>query len=106
MPKYRYRFTISATNEGGIEIDPVNAETATDLVDVTPSVYNIIDTSRKLIADLERQLILDGVAQMVSGLMPPTPVTPATAVKEALQARGIVPDAPLASEETTGSESA
>jgi hypothetical protein len=97
MPKYRYRFTISATTDGGLEIDPVAVEDSGELVETTPNIYTILDTARKLIADLERQILLESIGKMFESLTPEEEATPAEVVKEALAKRAeeaVAPEEP------------
>ena len=102
MTNYRYQFTVSVKTDGGVDIEP--REVGEDgVVETTANIFNIIDTARKLAADLERQVLLDSVRQSLLEALPPidAPLPPSAVVKDALAERGITPEVPATPAEDT-----
>jgi hypothetical protein len=93
MPDFRYKYSVSVNNDGGITIDPLDAGVANGAVERTPNIRDIIDSSRKLVADLERQLTMDTLAEMLNALVVPKEQPVSDKVKGALKERGIAPEA-------------
>jgi hypothetical protein len=95
MPKTRFQYTVSVEETGAVSIDPKIPEDLKDSIEREATVVDIIDASRKLIADLERQMIFDGMNSTVStilgALLPEEPATVPETVKGALKERGITP---------------
>jgi hypothetical protein len=92
MPDFRYKYSVSVNNDGGIVIDPLDAGVANGAVERTPNIRDILDSSRKLVSDLERQLTTDTVAEVLSALLAPTETPVSDKVKGALKERGIAPE--------------
>lgn len=93
MPDIRFQYTVSVNEDGSVLIDPTIPEDKKDVISREATAIDIIDASRKLVADLERQITLDTINSAISSLSPaPEPTVPET-VKEALKERGITPEA-------------
>lgn len=95
MPKTRFQYTVSVEETGAVAIDPKIPEDLKENIEREATVVDIIDSSRKLIADLERQMMFDGMNSTVNTilgvLIPEEPTTVADTVKDALKERGITP---------------
>jgi hypothetical protein len=93
MPNTRFQFNVSVLTDGSVSVDPNIPEDKKEDVAREANIIDIIDASRKLIADLERQLNMEMMNQMLEALAPKEAPTVSGAVKEALKERGIVPEA-------------
>ena len=93
MPDIRFQFTISVSTSGAVTIDPKIPEGMSEAVEREANIIDIIDTSRKLISDLERQMVIDGLNNVISALSPEEPAKVSETVKDALKERGITPEA-------------
>lgn len=88
-PELRFQYVVSVKTDGSVLIEPVS-DTATVLREA--GAIDIIDTSRKLISDLERQMTMEALQQVVNILVPePTP-TASEQIAQALKERGITPE--------------
>ena len=91
MSDIRFQFTVSMKVDGSASIDPSIPEGKEAEIEREANIFDIIDASRKLVSDLERQLIFERMEQMLLALAPKPAATPADMVKEALKERGIDP---------------
>lgn len=91
MPDIRFQFTVSMNTNGSASVDPNVPEGKETEIEREANIFDIIDASRKLVSDLERQLIIERIEQMLAALAPKPVVTPADMVKDALKERGIDP---------------
>jgi len=89
MSKYRFQYVVSVMTDGSVEISPTEDDGG---VERTAGAIDIIDTSRKLIADLERQITLDALQQIADSLVPPMPPSASEKIATALKERGITPE--------------
>jgi hypothetical protein len=89
MSDYRFQYVVTVKNDGGVEISPTEDDGG---VERTATAIDIIDTSRKLIADLERQITMDALQQLVDLLVPAPAPTASEQVANALKERGITPE--------------
>lgn len=89
MSDYRFQYVVTVKTDGGVEISPTEDEAS---VARTATAVDIIDTSRKLIADLERQIMLDSIQTVLNVLTPLEEPTASEKVANALKERGITPD--------------
>lgn len=94
MPDIRFQYTVSVKEDGSVLIDPSVPEDKTDAISREATAIDIIDASRKLVADLERQITLDTINLAISSLSPAPEPTVSEIVNEALKERGIAPEAP------------
>lgn len=92
-PDTRFQFTVTVLQDGGVSVDTKIPEGKETEVVREANIIDIVDTSRKLIADLERQLTMEMLNQIIEALAPKETPTVSGAVKEALKERGIVPEA-------------
>ncbi|CAB5218991.1 hypothetical protein UFOVP221_14 [uncultured Caudovirales phage] len=97
-PTFRIRFSVTVGVDGGVSIDPNIPEDMKDKVERQATIIDIIDASRKLVADLERQVVLDGLNEVYQGIeqrlsiaFPAPEATVSAKVKDALNERGITP---------------
>jgi hypothetical protein len=97
-PISRIRFVVSVGADGGVSIDPAIPAELKDSVERQATIIDIIDASRKLLSDLERQIMLDSLNEVYLGLeqrlamaFPAPEATVSDKVKEALNERGIIP---------------
>jgi hypothetical protein len=93
MPNTRFQFNVSVLTDGSVSVDPNIPEDKKEDVAREANIIDIIDASRKLIADLERQLTMEMMNQVLEALSPKEAPTVSGAVKEALKERGITPEA-------------
>ena len=91
MPDIRFQFTVSMNVDGSASVDPKVPEGKEAEIEREANIFDIIDASRKLVSDLERQLIVERMEQMLLALAPKPAATPADMVKDALNKRGIEP---------------
>jgi len=91
VPNTRFQFTVSMNVDGSASVDPNIPEGKESEIEREANIFDIIDASRKLVSDLERQLIIERVEQMLFALAPKPVATPADMVKDALNKRGIEP---------------
>ncbi len=89
MSDYRFQYVVTVKKDGSVEISPTEDDGG---VERTANAIDIIDTSRKLIADLERQITLDALQQVVDSLATPMPPSASEKVATALKERGITPE--------------
>lgn len=89
MSDVRFEYRVSVKTDGSVVIEPTSD---TDKVLREAGAIDIIDTSRKLIADLERQMTLDALQQVVEALSPKPEPTISAQIANALKERGITPD--------------
>jgi hypothetical protein len=87
MPKYEFKVTVH--EEGGVQLTPTDAS---EEVSRTATALDIIDSCRKVAADIERQMTLDTIAEMVSNIFPKPEATVSEKVSQALKERGISPE--------------
>jgi hypothetical protein len=92
MPNYA--FTVTVRDNGGVSLTPLEVDENGEAFAQTATVYDILDASRKIVADLERQILSDGFQQVVSALVPADEPTTADVVKEALAKRASETPAP------------
>jgi hypothetical protein len=85
-----YQYTIIVKEDGAIEIDTKVPEGVE--VKKEAGVFDIIDSSRKCVSDLERSLIVEGVSQALRSLIPAEDPSVADRVASALKDRGFTPD--------------
>jgi len=85
-----YQYTITVNEDGSVKID-TNVPEGVE-VKKEAGIFDIIDSSRKCVADLERTLLMEGISQAVSALMPQPEPTVAEKVAEALKERTATPD--------------
>ena len=97
MPNYA--FTVTVLDEGGISLNPI--EEGNEEIDVTrtATAFDILDASRKIVADLERQIIFDGVSQMLASLAPEPELTQQSIIAEALAKRAEEVPAPVSAKD-------
>lgn len=93
IPKYEY--TVSVYEEGGISLNPTEASADEEVVTRTATIFDILDASRKIVADLERQIIFDGISQMLSPLVPEEEPSQQDVIAEALARRAEDVPAPV-----------
>lgn len=91
MPDTRFQFTVSMNIDGSATVNPAVPEGKEAEIEREANIFDIIDASRKLVSDLERQLIIERIEQMLAALAPKPVLTPADMVKDALKERGIDP---------------
>ena len=85
-----YVYSILVDEDGSIKIDtkiPEGVETKKEA-----GIFDIIDSSRKCVADLERSLLMEGISQAVNALIPQPEPTVADKVASALKERTATPD--------------
>jgi hypothetical protein len=90
MSDFRFEFKVATTLEGGVSITPTvpGAEAPEPTpVEREATIFDIVDTARKLVADLERQILLDAVNSIVTSVIPEPDVTVPEQVKQALDKR-------------------
>jgi hypothetical protein len=92
-PTSRFQYTVTVSVDGSVLIDPKVPEDKTEDVLREATIIDIMDTSRKLISDLERQILMDGLNEVISSLSPQEPAKVSDTVKDALKERGITPEA-------------
>lgn len=96
-PTTRFQYVVTVNMDGSVLIDPSIPEDKAEETLREATAIDIIDASRKLVSDLERQIMLDTSNEMLSRLI--SQITPAPQptvsdkVKEALNERGIAPEA-------------
>jgi hypothetical protein len=91
MPDTRIRFVVTVGTDGMVKVDPTIPEEMKDAIEREANIIDIIDASRKLVSDLERQMVLDGISAVLTALTPEPMPTVTDTVKEALKERGITP---------------
>jgi hypothetical protein len=85
-----YQYSIAVDEDGSIKIDTKVPEGVE--VKKEAGIFDIIDSSRKCVADLERSLLMEGITQAVNALMPTPEPTVADKVSNALKERTATPD--------------
>ena len=88
-PELRFQYSVSVKTDGSVVIEPTSDPA---MVVREAGAIDIVDTSRKLIADLERQLTMDALQQVVDALLPKPEPTVSAQVANALKERGLTPD--------------
>jgi hypothetical protein len=86
----KFLYSIIVNEDGSIKIDtevPEGVETAKEA-----GIFDIIDSSRKCVADLERSLLMEGISQTFNSLFPKPDPTVAEKIAEALKERTATPD--------------
>jgi len=89
MPDYRFQYVVTVKTDGSVELSPTEDSEG---VERTAGAIDIIDTSRKIISDLERQMTMDALQQVVNLLVPEPAPTASKKVAQALKERGITPE--------------
>lgn len=87
MTDTRFQYVVSVKVDGSVTIDPSIPEGMEDKVDREAGAIDIIDSARKLIADLERSLVLQGFNELLTALSPQPEPTVGQRVAEALKER-------------------
>lgn len=87
MTDTRFQYTVSVKVDGSVTIDPSIPEGMEDKVDREASAIDIIDSARKLTADLERSMVFQGLSEALAGLFPAPEPSVGQRVAEALKER-------------------
>ena len=88
-PEIRFQYSVSVKTDGSVLIEPTSDPA---VVIREAGAIDVVDTSRKLIADLERQMNMDALQQVIDALSPKPEPTVAAQVANALKERGLTPD--------------
>lgn len=88
-----YEYTVAVNEGGGINLTPTDPS---DTISRAATIFDIIDSARKLVADLERQVTFDGISQMLESLAPQEQQTQQDIIAEALARRSEETPEPVA----------
>jgi hypothetical protein len=87
MPDTRFQYVVSVKSDGSVTIDPSVPEGREAEIEREASAIDIVDSSRKLIADLERSLIFQGISEALLASFPKPEPTVGQRVADALKER-------------------